>query len=339
MILSVAALFAQSCKDDDFGPTLNPVTAPSLTSPAAGTSYVLTQADSAKIFGSFDWTSADFGFRGGVTYSLEMDLTSDNFAAPLLIGTTSGLHIGNKIVYDINSLLLTKGLPGGQEVSVDLRVTAKVNDKVNPLVSKTVTIKVTPYKVVVPIPQLQVPGDYQGWDPSKSSTVIFAPKFDHKYEGYVYFPNATTQFKYTNGPTWDVNYGDNGADGTLELNGSNITATGAGMYRLNVNLNALTHTFLLTNWSLIGSATAGGWSTDSDMTYDAVSGALVITTDLVAGDIKFRANHDWGVNFGDDGADKILDYGGANIAVAQAGNYTIKLLLNVPNYTYTITKN
>jgi starch-binding outer membrane protein SusE/F len=75
------------------------------------------------------------------------------------------------------------------------------------------------------------------------------------------------------------------------------------------------------------------------MTYDAVENALVITTNLVVGEIKFRANDDWAINFGDDGNNKTLEYGGANIPVAEAGNYTIKLKLNAAKYKYTITKN
>ena len=75
------------------------------------------------------------------------------------------------------------------------------------------------------------------------------------------------------------------------------------------------------------------------MSYDAVSGTLKITVDLVAGLIKFRANDGWDVNLGDDGGNRILEYGGADIAVAEAGNYTVELILNQANYSYKLTKN
>jgi hypothetical protein len=111
------------------------------------------------------------------------------------------------------------------------------------------------------------------------------------------------------------------------------------MHRLNVDLNSLTYTVASTNWGLIGSATPDGWNSDQNMTYDDVNNKLTITLDLVAGDIKFRANDDWGVNLGDDGANKAMEYGGANIAIAEAGNYTIDLLLDRAIYSYKIKKN
>ena len=108
---------------------------------------------------------------------------------------------------------------------------------------------------------------------------------------------------------------------------------------MNVDINALTYTVLKTEWGLIGSATPNGWDSDQDMTYDATNDVWTITLDLVDGEIKFRANDDWGLNYGDTGGDKKLEEGGDNIPVT-AGNYTITLDLGVPPiYRYTIVKN
>ena len=60
------------------------------------------------------------------------------------------------------------------------------------------------------------------------------------------------------------------------------------------------------------------------MDYDAQSGTWSITTDLVAGEIKFRKNDGWSWNLGGT-ADK-LEHNGANIPVT-AGNYTITLTI------------
>ena len=43
------------------------------------------------------------------------------------------------------------------------------------------------------------------------------------YFRFINFPAAGMEFKYTQNRNWDVNWGDNGADGTLEPNGSNYT--------------------------------------------------------------------------------------------------------------------
>lgn len=183
---------------------------------------------------------------------------------------------------------------------------------------------------------LYVPGAYQGWDPSNTSTVLADPDGDNNFEGYLYFPDAGTQFKFTTGPNWDVNFGDNGADGTLDSGGDNIVAADAGMYKVNVDMNNLTYTITKTDWGLIGSGTPSGWDSDQNMTYDAEAGAWTIQLDLVAGDVKFRANDGWDINLGDNGKDGLLEYGGDNMVIPSAGNYILKLFLNPTGYTYSI---
>lgn len=187
-------------------------------------------------------------------------------------------------------------------------------------------------------PVLYVPGGYQGWDPSDATTVVASVNDDGYYEGYLWFPDANTEFKFTTGPNWDVNYGDDGADGTLELNGANIVAADAGYYKVNVDTNTWTYDIEKTEWGLIGDATPGGWDTDTDMTYNATDGVWELEVDLGTGSIKFRANDVWDINYGDTGVDGILDAGGDNISIAEAGAYLIKMKLGFPDYTYTIEK-
>lgn len=184
-------------------------------------------------------------------------------------------------------------------------------------------------------PIIYVPGGYQGWDPENDSTVLASVNSDDNYEGYLYFAEAA-DFKFTEGPNWDVNWGDNGADGTLEAGGANISVAEAGYYKINVDLSGLTYTVLKTDWGLIGSATPDGWDADQNMTFDPTEGIWSIIVQLTAGDIKFRANDGWDINYGDTGADGVLDAGGDNIAVPAAGRYLIKMKLGVPDYTYSM---
>ena len=337
--LMASVLLLQACSDDNFDPVVNLGAAPSITAPSGGSTYVLAEADAANKFADFSWTSADFGFKAATTYTLEMDKAGNDFANAVTLGVTNGQLLDGITVEKVNSVLLAKELPGDVPVDVDLRVRAKVSSDVTELVSTTVTITVTPYETIVDYPKLQVPGSYQGWDPANLSTVIHSLKSDGKYEGYIYVGDADAKHKFTQGLSWDVNWGDTGLDGTLDPGGDDIPLGPAGMYRMNVDINLLTYTDVLTNWGLIGSATSTGWDSDTDLTYDAGTGHLTITADLIVGEIKFRANDAWDVNFGDDDANGKLEYGGANIAIAEAGNYTIELILNVPKYTYNVTKN
>ena len=208
-----------------------------------------------------------------------------------------------------------------------------------PLYSDIVTLGVRTFRAAVEYPKLQVPGDYQEWMPENTETVLRERYDDLIFDGYLYFPNPTTEYKITQGFSWDTNWGDNGADGTLDPGGDNIPAAGEGLYRINVNLEDLTYTAVKTDWGLIGSATPSGWDADQDMTYNAEKGTWSITLDLVAGELKFRANDAWDIDLGDDDTNGVLEYGGTNIPIASDGNYTIELVLNSSDYTYDITKN
>lgn len=195
-----------------------------------------------------------------------------------------------------------------------------------------------PRKLKVAYPVIYVPGDYEEptWDPANSNQLASVLS-DGNYEGYIYV-EAGKQFKFTAGPSWDVNYGDNDFDGTLEPDGANIVAAETGYYKLNVNLNDMTYTMVNTNWGVIGSATAGGWDLDQNMTYDAASKTWNAMLDLTVGEIKFRANDGWDINYGDDGPNGILEAGGANIAIPEAGTYEIAMKLGTPDYTYTVVR-
>ena len=95
----------------------------------------------------------------------------------------------------------------------------------------------------------------------------------------------------------------------------------------------------MTDWGLIGSGTPGGWDSDQNMTYDPVNDVWTITLDLITGDIKFRANDAWAINYGDPtGAGKLVQ-DGDNIPISADGNYTITLDLSGAIYRYTVVEN
>lgn len=337
------ALLLSACTEKDKEPILAAGNPPQITSPANGSSFTLAASTAAELVSIFSWTAAEFGFQAGVNYILELDKAGNNFADPITVGSINALQLGNVTQEKLNNILIAgKDLPGDEFSNVEFRVVARIGtaEDLPVLVSPTVTLQIRPYTVVINYPFLHVPGSYQGWNPADSTTVVYSPRSDEKYEGYLYYSDGGAKYKFTKGPTWATNWGDNDANGSLEPNGADIALpSGAGVYRINADLNALTHTAVKTDWGLIGSATPGGWDNDQNMTYDQASRKWLITLDLVPGDIKFRANDAWDINLGDNDANRKMEYGGANIAIAEAGNYTIELNLSVPVYTYKITKN
>ncbi len=337
----LTALFLiAGCEKAEFSPnpTLKVLARPTITSPATGTAVLLTEATANDPF-VVTWTAADFGFRAAATYSIEIDRVGNDFKDAVILGSSTGLSLNSTIAKLNTALFTTLSLPGETESNVEMRLAVKVNPEVDVIYSDPITLKVTPYTVVIVYPQLQVPGSYQGWKPEDNTTVIFSAKSDNKYEGYIYFKDDNSKYKYTIGPSWATNYGDDGANGTLEANGTDMEIGAAGVYRLNANLNDLTHSRLRTDWGLIGSSTPDGWNSDQNMTFDPATNKFSITLNLVAGKIKFRANDDWAVNLGDELANKSLEYGGADIDVPADGNYTIDLILSGAVYTYNVKKN
>jgi hypothetical protein len=193
-------------------------------------------------------------------------------------------------------------------------------------------------------PVIYVPGGYQkaagysdgDWAPDAAPTLA-SVNSDKNYEGYIYFA-AAGEFKFTEGPNWDKNWGDDGGDGVMESGGANLSVADAGYYKINVNLIDFTYTVVKTDWGIIGSASPGGWDSDTNMEFDPATKTWTSKIDLAAGEIKFRANDGWDINYGDNGADGTLEGGGANIAIASGGSYKITMKLGTPDYTYTVEK-
>lgn len=144
------------------------------------------------------------------------------------------------------------------------------------------------------------------------------------------------EFKFRANGTWDYNYGSDAADGTLSAGGANIPIDFEADYAVTLDLSTPNdYKYSANRWGVIGSATPGEWSTDTDMTWDETNQVFTVTLDMVAGEFKFRANDAWDYDLGGD--INALTPGGANISLGEAGNYTITL--DPWNKTATVTKN
>lgn len=181
-----------------------------------------------------------------------------------------------------------------------------------------------------------------GWD-GPDVVLNFDPSSD-QFRAIVNLADGEMKFRLNN--DWGMNWGDDGADGTLEPGGANIVVA-AGKYVVTVNMNDMTYELesIPNIWGLVGSATPNGWDgpdvqLDIDYSSEYTSGQgvwFINGVHLLAGEIKFRADNDWGLNYGDDGADGTLEAGGANIVVTAEGNYDV--VLDLSTNTYSITPN
>lgn len=357
ILIALFAIVAFSCTQDDVEdrPVITPTDAPVLTAPTAGTIYELAPENAAANAERFTWTSANFGGNVEITYSVQMDVKGGDFSAPQVLGSVVSDNQVAVTVEAMNGAALQLGAIPFEAKEFDVRVIATTGASTS-IISKEVTpIVIKPYTTEAP--KLWLPGSYQAasgygddWTPTSAPQIASSGYGKTDFEGYVYINSTSAQFKFTPAANWDDEFGEAGATdgvytgvlkGKPAKNCGTPTATAAYyLVKADTDPAKLTYTLTATAWGIIGSATPGGWDNSTAMTYDKDNRVWTITTNLVAGEIKFRANNSWDINYGDDGADKVLEAGGANIAVASAGSYTITLDLSTPrNYKYTATKN
>lgn len=175
-----------------------------------------------------------------------------------------------------------------------------------------------------------------GWDgPDMPMTY---DSFSDTWKAIVTLKAGEMKFRFKN--DWGLNYGDTGADGSLENGGGNIAVT-AGNYLVTLDLKNLAYTITpISIWGVVGSAAPNGWdgpNTRFTLDYSKDDVWVINRIALTAGEIKFRTNDSWDLNYGDDGLNGTLEVGGANIPVT-AGNYKIVLdFSNASAPIYTLT--
>ncbi len=185
-----------------------------------------------------------------------------------------------------------------------------------------------------------VGGAYNDWGATPDFMLEY-DQYSDVFRGLVTLIDGEMKFRMNN--DWGTNYGDDGADGTLELNGSNIVVT-AGMYFATVDMNDLTYTLepVTHVWGLVGGA-YNDWGATADAQFKRdwskpFNDVWVLNNvTLIDGEYKFRANNDWGTNYGDDGGDGVLELNGSNLNTT-AGTYSYVLDFSNPNAP-TYTKN
>jgi starch-binding outer membrane protein SusE/F len=172
-------------------------------------------------------------------------------------------------------------------------------------------------------PVLYMAGDANGW----ATNDYLAGEDGVHFTGFMFLNQ--NGFKFCTQPEWKgTNYG---ANFDTAGDAANITMTeAAGYYKVDVDLETKSYVLTpITTIGIIGSASPNGWDSDVDMTYvpyNAETKELgyweIKDVTFTSGEIKFRANDDWAINWGGD--TNALTQGGDNISV-DAGTYDIKL--------------
>lgn len=343
IILMVITFFAlQSCVQDDNVQFIAQPPADFGFTNSFLTDYTLVPSAANNIGERFIWSDADFNVPTNISYELQSATTQD-FSTFEIVGTTTE----NQMVVTIGQMLSIAhdaGLdndpntenPDEGEIYFRLRAYLGDGNSDNQVFSEPKALHVVLPEIVtgsnIQISSWGIIGSaYNNWG-AYPDAPFYTTDQANIFVAYVTLLDGEIKFRENN--DWGNNFGDDGADGTLEANGANIAVT-AGTYKIVLDLNANTYTLELFSWGIVGSAWNdwGNAGPDAKFYYDYTTDTFKVGVKLQDGEFKFRLNNDWGTNFGDSGADGTLDAAGDNIVVT-AGYYMVTLDLN--NNTYTI---
>ncbi|WP_452222229.1 SusE domain-containing protein [Lacinutrix salivirga] len=335
-IYLLGLLFVLVGCDDNELVTLNPNA--NILLSASEVSLVLTEDSAEAEVLTLTWTEPDYGFNAAATNKIQLDFAGGDFSAPQTISAGSDL---SKILIgqELNSKLLSLGIIPNTATDISFRIQTTLSEN-TVFTSDVETINITAYSSLLDLStNLGVVGSATpgGWDAGSDRPILDIPFYTtstpNQYVAYATLRDGEIKFRKDN--LWAENYGDDGNDGSLEPNGANLTVT-AGSYKITVITDdsavPISYTMEPFSWGLVGNGTPNGWDgPDTPLTYNSYQDNFKAAVTLTDGEMKFRFNNDWAVNFGDDGLDSTLEGGGANIPVT-AGHYVITLDLNTQTY-------
>ncbi|MCQ0111748.1 SusE domain-containing protein [Zhouia amylolytica] len=325
-MISLSALMF-SCDNDDYEVTLNPEANTQVS--VSSSNVMLSKEDKDQEVLTVSWTEPAFGYDAVAQYNVLFDVSGGDFSEAKKVAAGDDLQsvFTNEA---LNNIALGLGLIPEETAQMDVRIEIKMSD-IESLFSGTQSISVVPYSEKIdPSTTWGIVGSAANDWGATPDLPFYKTGTDGVLVAYVALIDGEIKFRENN--DWTLNYGDDGADGTLDEGGTNI-AVNAGTYKIELNLNDLTYSIEEYTWGLVGSATPNGWDgPDLALTYDPYTDTWKSIVTLAEGEMKFRQNNDWALNYGDTGVDGILDNGGDNIVV-EAGNYFVTVNFNTLEYS------
>jgi hypothetical protein len=349
LVLLAVAILAVSCEETAELTTLQQANFTS-TLEASTNSIVISDDNSSDPVVAFSWPAVAYPIEAPVTYALQFDLPSDT-TGDKAWGKATRLVVGEDVLskslvgVELNKIAILLGLPIDVSGKIAVRVESYLD---HTAYSEPIILTVTPYEAK-PSGQIIMPGSYQGWNVDTAAS--FAPISVGIYQGYVTIPvGAGLGFKLNQERNWAQFYGAGASNQDLKnMSDTDFQMPGTGSYQMTVNLKTLKWNAIAYSWGIVGDATAGSWDNSTPMDYNHVTNTWKVTADLVPGNVKFRLNNSWTINYGAKNNDEgimYLDNSGAHY-VGEAGKYEITFTINDVNpalngypatATYTVKK-
>lgn len=315
-VLSISAFLLVSCERNDDLVTIGQVTAPAFLGDVSA-AYVVT-ADNLEEIISIPVKAATYGISSEVRSELEIALAGTDFANPVTVGAYTTGEIITINYKQLNAAALLLGVKSGESTKMEMRVKsylASIKENVKVSYSDVKTVDVTAYASgpVYNYEELYLIGDATaaGWDNlggNISMYPLLKTSDNNVYSFVGYFKAGGFKMVKTKGD-WGAQLGY-ASEGKLSTDGGsvNIPISAAGYYELKVNTKDLTYTLTPFNVSeteystvgIIGNATAKGWEASTPMVKSSHDPNMWVLKGvrLLAGEMKFRANDSWNVNWG-----------------------------------------
>lgn len=306
------------------------------------TSVTGTLATASQPSNTFSWSRSFNGYSGSVTYTLQYDSATKNFAVPkeMPIGTS----VYSKVMTqgEMNATALNSGVIGGNLGKVEYRIKATTAQGAVSY-SNVVAVTIQSYVSII---RFYLPGGYQAatgngndWDPGTAPELLRDTRtglFNNMYYIYIYLP-ANSFFKVTEGRSWTTNYGKGAAPNTLAAGGGDFSVTTAGVYRITIDVNTMQYDIREGRMGFVGGAVGAGWNPPNvfpnyAMGYSSKN-LFVGTADFTADGWKMIDNDSW--NSGSNTVDETRSYGsngpsgstlevnGPNMPNATAGRHRV----------------
>lgn len=285
----------------------------------------------------FSYTLPTFSPAVVPSYSIEFGLKDDKFITKAEFPVSKDMLSAAITHKELNDLLLTIDAKPGELTHVEARFKTSFNNQTN-YYSDVINLEITPF---VSFKNLYLVGDATeaDWNNNNNNQPLFRdPVNVNKFYFTGYFTSGGFKLLEKLGewhPQWGVNgnvVAVSNPDGSNEP--ASFSVATAGYYTFQIDIKA--KTFSLTPYTgsltayptigIIGSATADGWNSDQDLSSSTLNPHVwrVNNIPLIIGESKFRANNDWGTNWGGNTPlSGVSTINGANIPVNEAANYDV----------------
>ncbi|MEP5254398.1 MAG: SusF/SusE family outer membrane protein [Winogradskyella arenosi] len=354
-LLLLAAIGFNACESDDsLTYTAQPAGELSFTNSFLE-EYVLIPSASGNLGERFTWNDADFDVETSINYELQKSISGD-FTDMEVVGTTAensyAVTIGELLDYaeeaGLDNDATTEDMPNTGSIYFRVRATIGT-DAALEIVSDMQALNLKLIEgdggvVEEPLLNLFLVGDATapGWSENNNNPALIRHADNtnmYTYKGFFVGGGEGFKLLETLGQ-WQPQWGAGENPGEAAVNdgsGSDPSAfaiAADGYYEFNINIDDMTYTLVdydasaaatYTTVSMIGDSTPGGWDADTDLTQSSFDSHIWSATgvEFVDGELKFRADNDWAVNWGS--ATAISGFGtqdGANIPVS-AGTYDV----------------